>query len=275
MLFYTFPSFDQTNMVTHGFTTRLGGVSEGAYKSLNLGLHVGDKVEDVLANRRLVAEAMGFKAEDFVAAQQVHGERIQVVQEVDRGRGSQEFEDALAETDALITAVPGIPLLTNYADCVPVFILDPVNRVVALAHGGWKSTLALIGRKTVLKMQDVYGSRPEDCLAGIGPSIGPCCFEVDDRVAGQFREVFFPYWPDLVKSVGAGKWNLDLWEANRRQLIDIGVPAAKIAVAGLCTNCQPQTFFSYRAEQGETGRMAAIIMLRKGGEYGKDLGRRR
>lgn len=261
MLFYTFPSFNQTRRVTHGFTTRLGGVSKGAYKSLNLGLNVGDMLEDVLANRRLVAEAMGFKAEDIVAAQQVHGEHIQIVQEGDRGCGAQRFDDALAETDALITAVPGLPLLTNYADCVPVFLLDPVNGVVALAHGGWKSTVALIARKTVLRMQDVYGTRPEHCLAGIGPSIGSCCFEVDDGVASQFRESFAPYWPDLAKAKGEGKWNLDLWEANRRQLLDIGLPAANITVAGLCTNCQSQTFFSYRADQGKTGRMAAIIML--------------
>lgn len=261
MLFDTFSSFNQTKMVTHGFTTRLGGVSKGAFKSLNLALHVGDNSEDVLANRRLVAEAMGFNAEDIVVPQQVHGEHIQVVQEADKGRGFLKHEEAFADTDALITAVPGIPLFTNYADCVPLFFLDPVNRVVALAHAGWKGTLISIGRKTVLKMQEVFGTKPEDCLAGIGPSIGSCCFEVDDEVASQFREAFSPYWSDFAQSWGDGKWKLDLWEVNRRQLLDIGIPSNNITVAGLCTNCQPQTFFSNRADQGKTGRMAAIIML--------------
>ncbi|MCL6634462.1 MAG: peptidoglycan editing factor PgeF [Peptococcaceae bacterium] len=259
--FYTFPSFGAAGLVVHGFTTRAGGVSEGPYAGLNTAFHVGDRPENVLANRALACRALGIDSRHLVAGVQVHGEGIAVVDGRDRGRGALSQHDALPGTDALVTGTPAVPLASFYADCVPVFLLDPVRGVVALAHAGWKGTVLMIGKKTVEKMTEVFGTDPGHCLAGIGPSIGPSCYEVDGRVMGPLRESF-TCWEDLAGPVSPGKWRLDLWEANRRALLAAGLQEENIVVARLCTSCHNHLFFSYRAQGGTAGRMASLIMLK-------------
>lgn len=259
--FYLFPLIEATGLVKHGFTTRGGGVSTGPYASLNTAFHVGDRADRVRENRVLLCRALGIEPDKIVAGSQVHGDRVAVVGEAEQGRGALSFEDSLPGVDALVTDVPGLPLACFYADCVPVFLLDPVRRVVALAHAGWKGTVARIGLKTVQKMSAVFGTDPKDCLAGIGPSIGPCCYEIDGGVLEQF-EGSFPYWEDLVVPVGPGKWRLDLWQANKRTLAKAGLLNKNIEVAGLCTFCLNKLFFSYRSQGGTTGRMASLIMLK-------------
>lgn len=259
--FYTFPHFEATGLVAHGFTTRAGGVSDGPYSALNTAFHVGDTVENVRANRALAGEALGINAAHLIAGRQVHGDHVEVVEQRDRGRGALFYEEALSDTDALVTGAPGVPLSSYYADCVPIFLLDPVKKVVALAHAGWKGTALKIGQKTVKKMAEVFGTDPGDCLAGVGPSIGPCCYEVDGRVIGPFQESF-PYWTDLAGAASMGKWRLNLWEANRRTLLDAGLKAENIVTACLCTSCRNDLFFSYRAQGGTAGRMASLIMLK-------------
>ncbi len=148
-----------------------------------------------------------------------------------------------------------------YADCVPIFLLDPVNKVVALAHAGWKGTALRIGRKTVEEMAATFGTDPRDCLAGVGPSIGPCCYEVDEKVISHFWDgISVP--SDLAGAVSPGKWKLNLWEANRRVLLAAGLKDENILSACICTSCHSDMFFSYRAHKGKTGRMMAIIMLK-------------
>lgn len=256
---YRIPAFAAAGQVRHGFTTRVGGTSEAPCASLNMALHVGDNPASVLANRALACQALGINPDELVSGEQVHGDRVTVVADGDKGRGARLLEESLPETDALITATPGVPLASYYADCVPLFLFDPVKQVVALAHAGWKGTAAKIGLKTVQKMAEVFAVDPADCLAGIGPSIGPCCYEVSGQVAGLFSGIFSR--PVLSETLPSGKRRLDLWQANYYTLLEAGLPERNITIAGVCTACHNDLFFSYRAEEGVTGRMASLIML--------------
>jgi len=259
--FYTFPHLESTGLVTHGFTTRVGGVGSGPYESLNTAFHVGDSAANVIANRALACDALGINAVDLVAGRQVHGDSVSVVGLEDIGRGAISDEGSLGDTDALITGDKGVPLSSYYADCVPIFLLDPVKGVAALAHAGWKGTLFQIGRKTVERMCQIFCSSPQYCLAGIGPSIGPCCYEVDEQVRALFINNL-PDYNDLFLTKSPGKWYLDLWEANRRTLVNAGLLKENILTSSLCTSCHNDIFFSYRAQNGRAGRMASIIMLK-------------
>jgi YfiH family protein len=167
----------------------------------------------------------------------------------------------LAGTDGFVTNEPGVVLSSYYADCVPLFIVDPVQRVVGLAHGGWKGTVKRIGGKTIETMNAQFGTQARDCLVGIGPSEGQCCYEVDEQVVNPLRAEF-PQWEQFVQPKENGRWNLDLWAVNRQVFLDAGVPAEQIEVSGRCTACQTDLFFSYRAEQGKTGRMASMIAIK-------------
>ena len=195
--------------------------------------------------------------------EQVHGEAIQRVGRSDAGRGALSYADSIAKTDALITDEPGLPLLLCFADCTPILLLDPAPRAVGIAHGGWKGTVRRIAAKTVLRMQREFGTRPENVLAAIGPSIGPCCYEVGPEVERQFQEAFSGHEAALFSHPdAAGGTHLSLWAANRLQLEEIGVLREHIDEARTCTACHHEDFFSYRADGGQTGRLGAVIALR-------------
>ncbi len=262
LTFYTFPHIEATGLVVHGFTTRAGGVSNGPYAGLNTAFHVGDDADNVLANRALACSALGIDSRHLVAGQQVHGDRVEVVDRRDRGRGAFFYEESLPGTDALVAGAAGVPLSSYYADCVPIFILDPVRKVVALAHAGWKGTVLKIGQKTVQKMASVFNTEPGNCLAGVGPSIGPCCYEVDIRVIDSFKKSF-PNFQYFTRPAFPGKWRLNLWEANRLTLLDAGLKAENIVLARVCTSCRNDLYFSYRAQGGIAGRMMSLIMLKQ------------
>lgn len=254
-----FTSFDE-KICQHAFSARLGGESVKPYKGLNMALHVGDEADIVWKNRQRFFQALELKAEKLVTPQQVHGANIQRVSMADAGRGAKDYADAIAGTDALITNEPGLPLMLCFADCVPVIFLDPEKQAVGIAHAGWKGTVAKIARETIYRMQEEFGSNPADILAGIGPSIGPCCFAVGEEVAEKFREAFAKDAERIV-SEKDGQLYVNLWEANRLQLLEAGICKNHIEMADTCTDCQHQWFYSYRADGGQTGRMAAIIAL--------------
>lgn len=256
----TVSAFAETGLVNHGFTSRIGGTSQPPYDTLNMGFTVQDDPARVLENRRRVAEALDFPLKDLVALKQVHQDRVAVITGDHKGRGALTYETALDNTDALITAEPGVPISTYHADCVPVFFLDPVTPAVGLAHAGWKGTALKIAAKTVTEMNKYFGTRTEDCLVAIGPSIGPCCYEVDARVKEVFEREFVNS-DALFRATGQEKWHLDLWAANVDALLEIGVPEQHIFVSSMCTGCQNDVFYSHRKENGITGRMAALIML--------------
>ena len=244
----------------HAISTRLGGFSQKPFDSLNLALHVGDNSENVLANRKKFMQSLGFKLEDIVTPNQVHGEKIYRVEEKDRGRGSQDYSDSIPETDALITNVPDLPLMLCFADCVPVLFADAENVAVGLAHAGWKGTMKKIAAKTFLAMQENFGTLAKDCFVGIAPSIGKCCYEIGEEVRDACKKSF-PANPELIEE-REGKFYLDLQLANKIQLLEVGVPEENIDIAGECTCCKSGWYFSYRAAQGTTGRIAAVIGVR-------------
>lgn len=248
-----------TGLVRHGFSTRHGGISTGDVAGLNLGFKNGDPFQ-VLENRRRFLTALALDPEALVAGQQVHGTHVAEVRAEDAGRGARTWEEGFPATDALITDVPGLPLSVYTADCVPLLFLDPVRPAVAAVHAGWRGSVAGIARVTLAALQAAYGTRPADVLVAIGPSIGPCCYEVDEKVIALLKG--FPFWPEVATEGRHGHWFLNLWELNRRQLLAAGVPPKNIAVSGLCTSCHVKDFYSYRAEHGRTGSLAAIIALK-------------
>ena len=245
----------------HGVSTRHGGFSTGALASLNLGLHVDDDPALVVRNRELFCRSLGADFESLVTCQQVHGVKVAKATRCEAGMGSRNYESSIPDTDALITNEPGLPLMLFFADCTPIMIADPVNRAIGVAHGGWKGTLGGIAVITIEAMAREYGSRPENLLASVGPSIGPCCYAVRSDVADRFQERYPGYADDILK-LENGEIMLNLWECNRRQLLDAGVPAKNIDKADTCTSCNHKQFFSYRADKGKTGRIGALMMIR-------------
>jgi hypothetical protein len=257
--FLVIPCFEKTGLVKHGFSTRIGGFSEGHYKSLNLGLKKDDDRESVLRNYSVFCGALGIDVEDLVVSDQVHGNEVYEATAGDRGKGIWRPSN-IKNKDALMTRTKGVALVTYYADCVPLFFLDVKTPAVALAHAGWRGTVKKTGQKTVSEMVRKFGSRPEDILVGIGPCIRKCCYEVDEPVVKEFKEAF-DSWETFFEYKEAGRWMLDLVLANRMQLEEAGIKPSNIAVSDFCTSCRNDLFFSHRADRGKTGSLAAIIEL--------------
>lgn len=247
-------------------TTRHGGVSEGPYVSLNLGGKTGDEPDHVRRNRAHVAALVGKDARQLAFAKQVHDSNVAHIPVGYEGGASD-------DTDALITSGTEVPLVILTADCAAIFLFDPVHYAIGIAHAGWRGTVAGIAANTIERMSDVFGSKPKDLIAGIGPSIGPCCYEVGDevifaveaRVPDYTEEILVD--PDMASagsfraSVNEGRRHFDLWRANELMLIDAGVPENQIELARLCTACRTDLFYSHRAEKGVTGRFGGLIML--------------
>jgi YfiH family protein len=243
--------------VTHAFCTRRGGVSTGPYSSLNLGLLAGDRVEDVRRNQTLVEEAFGIPDGRLILMRQVHGDRIRVLD------GDGPLPEGLPECDGLITGRPEVALGIRTADCVPLFFVDRVRRVIGAAHAGWRGTARGIAAAMVETLAGRFSSRREDLLAVIGPAIGPCCYQVDAPVFAAFSAMpgaglFFR--PCREKD----RWMVDLALANRLQIGEAGVPSENIFASGLCTACRQDLFFSHRAGGGRSGRQINLLMLRAG-----------
>lgn len=257
--YYSFPAFDRVEFVRHGFSTRLGGVSEGTFASMNLGFNRGDDPAAVRENYRRICAAIGVKAEDTVLSAQTHTTNVYNVTAADRGRGITR-ERGYTDVDGLITDEPGLTLCTHYADCVPLFFVDPVRRVVATSHAGWRGTVGGIGQVTVERMVSDYGCDPTNILVGIGPSIGRCCFEVDTPVIDEFAKLAF-FDDGCYVDDKNGKYHIDLWEVNRRYLLRAGVTADNITVTDVCTRCHPDMLWSHRYCGNDRGSLAAFIAI--------------
>lgn len=248
--------------LTVGFTTRIGGVSSGGYDSLNCALHVDDHKETVITNRQRLAQVSGLPFETWTCAEQIHGNRVHIVTANDRGKGRCEREDAIANADALLTVESGLWLTSFYADCVPLLFVDPATRVVGLAHAGWKGTVEQIAIATVNAMVDQFGCKKEHIRAAIGPSIGKCCYEVDERVIHRIRSLYEQLQLDIrdvLTPVSDGHAMVDLREINRQLLIKAGILTTNIECTNWCTGCRTDLFYSHRMEGGQTGRMASWI----------------
>lgn len=257
-----YPLFADTGMVRHGFSTRLGGVSEGWYSSLNFSFTRGDEESAVRENFRRMGESLGVKCEDMVFSQQTHTTNVRVVTEEDRGMGIMrplEYQNV----DGLVTNVPGICLVTFYADCVPLYFLDPVKKVIGLSHSGWRGTVGKIGKVTVDLMKQQYGCNPADILAAVGPSICQDCYEVSEEVIEKFRENFHQkYWEDLFYKKENGKYQLDLWKANEIIFAESGILPEHMAVTNVCTHCNSDLLYSHRTAGEKRGNLAAFLALK-------------
>jgi YfiH family protein len=256
LVYYQFSNLSGQPGLAHGIFTRLGGQSQPPWDSLNTGHSVGDDPDVVEANRALMYEALCVRGEDVVTPHQVHSTTVRVVDERDRGQ-------LLPQTDALVTATPGVVLMLRFADCVPILLYDPVRRAAGLAHAGWRGTVSGMAGAAVRTMVEALGCRPRNILAGIGPSIGPCCYEVGADVTEAMSSAF-PDIDGLFEPKDQGHGHLDLWAANRWQLAAAGV--RNVEVAGICTACRTDEWFSHRAERGKTGRLGALIGLPEGTE---------
>ncbi|HEY8417541.1 MAG TPA: peptidoglycan editing factor PgeF [Limnochordales bacterium] len=242
--------------IVHGFTGRGGGVSPPPFDSLNLGLRVGDDPERVRENRRRLCQVLGVSPQALVVGEQVHGNAVAVVTRAAMGRGALVAADALPGVDALVCAEPGPVLMGLFADCVPILLVDPRTPAVAMVHAGWRGTDRQVVVRALAAMAEAFGTRAADCWAALGPSIGPCCYEVGADVADRFAG-----WGGGLVQSREGRLYLDLPAANRRLLESAGVPARQILTAEVCTRCRMDQCFSHRGSGGRTGRMAAVIGL--------------
>lgn len=256
-----FKNLSATGIVKHGFSTRKGGVSAGIFSSMNLNFKRGDNPDAVMENYRRMAAALNMRVEDMVLSDQTHTTNVRVITEEDRGKGILRPQD-YSDVDGMITNVPGIVLVTSYADCVPLYFVDPVRKAIGLSHSGWKGTVGHIGQKTVWKMHEVYGSEPKDIVAAIGPSICQSCYEVSDDVAEAFRANFTAdEAADILLDKGNGKYQLDLWKANWYVLTDAGILSEHLSVTDLCTACHPDLLWSHRKTNGQRGGLSAFLSL--------------
>ena len=258
--FKTFLKYDN---VLHFVSSRVGGVSKAPYAFLNLGFHVGDDPQNVLQNRKLLASTLGIPLDCFTTAKQIHDGNVKIITEQLKGCGAVEYGTAVNATDAMVTNVPDICLMILVADCVPILFYDPKKRVIGCAHAGWRGTVKLVAQNTVRIMQEKFSSLPEDIIVGIGPSIGPHCYVVGEEVVAQVKTVSKEEGEiHLIYNALENSWYFNLWEANKAQLLQMGIPAQNIEMAGLCTYCNSDKFFSARHQRGKTGRFGVGIMLK-------------
>lgn len=255
---YLAPHFDiaAAPATVQGFTTRHEGVSRPPYNSLNLGTNTDDQPHNVEGNRSILARTFGITQDVLVTVRQNHGSDILAID-----APNDDYSHFLEiEADAILTNQPGIMIGVTVADCVPILLFDPVKRVVGAVHAGWQGSAAQITRQAVKGMEQLFGSRAQNLQAAIGPCIGPCCYEVDQPVKDGFIANGMA-WEQIAENAGPGKWRLDMALANRMQLEEAGVPVAAIQSSGMCVCCHRELFFSYRRDNGETGRQMGFIML--------------
>ena len=258
--YITFPKLEKSGLVNHLFSTRIGGVSEGRYKSMHLSFLNGDKRENVLENYRRLCECADIDISHLVLSAQTHTNNVEIVTKADCGKGI--LKDGFCDVDGLITNECGVALVTQYADCTPLVFFDPVKKVIATSHAGWRGTVQEIGKVTVEKMQQHFGSDPKDIIAGIGPCINKCCYEVDTPVYNEFAKLSYLNLNEIFTEKGKGKCMLDLAEANKQILLNAGIKEENMDISDICTCCNADTLHSHRATNGERGNLGLIIELK-------------
>ncbi len=264
VVWLSYRALDKIPWLVNAFSTRIGGVSEGYYAQMNLAHTVGDDPERVLENHRIIGNAIGIRAEDMVLAWQTHTVNVMRVDDSYRGMGIVR-ERPYRDIDGIMTDTPGLCLLTSYADCVPIYFVDPVNRAIALSHSGWRGTVGNIARNTVEEMHRQFGSEPSELVACIGPSIEGTCYEVGEDVATPFKEAYSEeesaqiLTPEEGKE---GKFFLDLTQANVYNLINSGIKEENIHRPDLCTACNSSWLHSHRASGGKRGGMCAFLAIK-------------
>ncbi len=254
--FEKYPDFE------YFITTRNSGFSSGVVSSFNIGYQESDVPENVLGNRKLLADSFTIPVGLFVFARQTHGNQIKIVEDSDKEKGLYSKENAIPDTDGFIVSQPGICPVIMIADCVPVIIYDPVKNVAGVFHAGWRGTVKLIAQKGLIKLVTEFGTNPSDVLVSVGPSIGPYCYEVGGEVIRAVENVFPGKINNLLIDKGKMKPHFDLWLANKVQLLQVGVKEKNIIICDACTYHHPEHFYSSRYSGGITGRMGAGVFIK-------------
>ena len=251
--YLTFEPLSALPGITHCFSTRLGGVSSGQYATMNFAFDLHDDPDKVRENYRRMAAAVGFSTEDMVLSDQTH--TTNVLRDGPRERGAgYDYPLPWHDIDGFVTDEEDVVLFTTYADCVPLYFVDPVRRAIGLSHSGWRGTAAKMGLVTVRKLQEEFGSDPADIISVIGPSICQTCYEVSEECAVHFPK-------ETLIDKHNGHYQLDLWEANRLVLLEAGLKEDHIYKPDLCTCCHPDLLFSHRATKGKRGNLGAFLGL--------------
>lgn len=257
--YYTFENIEKTNIVKHCFSTKFGGVSTDCYESMNLAFRE-DSRENVIKNYEIICNGIGVDYKNVVFSSQIHEDKIYKVTKKDLGKGLLKQSD-INGYDALITNEKDIVLVTFYADCVSIFIVDPVNKAIGIAHSGWRGTVKEIGAKTIREMNKEYGSKASDLIVGIGPSIEKCCFQVGKEVVETFKKDLPFSEKYIFDDSEKDKYKIDLQGIIKQTIINNGVLEKNIELSGLCTMCNNNTFFSHRVMGNERGSLAGIISI--------------
>ncbi|MFG6383972.1 MAG: peptidoglycan editing factor PgeF [Lachnospiraceae bacterium] len=259
--YLSFPLLEETGIVKHCFSTRLGGVSKGIFESLNLNFSRGDEQEAVKENFRRISKALGTQYENFVFTDQTHTTNVKRVGKEDLGKGLTKERD-YSDIDGLITNEPGVVLSTFYADCVPLYFVDKKHLAIGLSHSGWRGTVHRMGKETLEAMKREFQTKPEEVVCAIGPSICQTCYEVSENVAIEFKQEFPKHIDKILQEKGNGKYQLDLWKSNEIVLLEAGVKREHLAVTNICTCCNDKLLFSHRASQGKRGNLGAFLCLK-------------
>ena len=256
-----FPLLEQLEAIEHCFTTRMGGVSEGIYSSMNLSFTRGDDEAKVKENYKRIAQVMGVTEDAFVCTDQTHTTNVLHVDKTYCGYGVTRPKP-YTDVDGLITNEKGVVLSTFYADCVPLYFVDKANHAIGLSHSGWRGTVNRMGLRTLEAMKEAYGTKPEDVYAVIGPSICQDCYEISEDVAMHFYKEFHGHGDEILIDKGKGKYQLDLWKTNEIVLLEAGIKKEHLAVTNVCTCCNDKMLFSHRATNGKRGNLGAFLCLK-------------
>ena len=257
-----FSLLEDTGIVEHCFTTRGGGVSEDIFATMNLSFTRGDREEAVLENYKRLGEAIGVLPEDFVCTDQTHTTNVLRVGKKDCGNGVTKPRP-YTDVDGLVTNEPGVVLSTFFADCVPLYFVDPVHRAIGMSHSGWRGTVGRMGARTLEKMQEEFGTEAKEVFAAVGPSFCQACYEVSRDVAEEFQKEFKGHESEILIDKGKDKFLLDLWKCNEIVMLESGILKEHLAVTNICTCCNPTLLFSHRASKGRRGNLGAFIFLKK------------
>ncbi|MEF9940418.1 MAG: peptidoglycan editing factor PgeF [Clostridium sp.] len=261
--FLSFPILEHSGLVSHAFSTRLGGVSKGDFQTMNFSFTRGDDRDDVLENYQRMAGALGVERARMVLTYQTHTTNVRRVTEEDAGKGILVERD-YRDVDGLITNIPGITLVTFFADCVPLYFLDPIHKAIGLSHSGWRGTVNRMGKVTIEAMVREFGSCPEDIIACVGPSICQDCYEVGEEVAVEFKNTFDSlYYDDILLDKKNGKYHLNLWKANEIILREAGIRKENLSITNICTYCNSELLFSHRKSAERRGNLCAFLCLKK------------
>lgn len=262
IVYYQFSSFQVYSPgLRHLITTRISGYSQKPYDTLNIGLHVGDKKDDVLRNRKLVCQTMGYEVDSMIAMQQSHTANVRVIDAHYKGRGAREWEDGIENTDALVTDSKDIILSGMAADCSLNILYDPVKRVLGVCHSGWKGTVSGVLRNTISEMVKTFNCRREYIRVGIGPVICSKCYEVGDDLIEAMKDSFPSSFGGILSKTRQGSWSISLVNALYMQLCGEGIKPGHIELSNICNACKIDEFYSYRNENRTTGRFGLFAVL--------------